>query len=315
MPRLIGVDEAGYGPNLGPLVIAATSWDIPDGFTAEECDALLDAAITRDSPSKGDNRLWVADSKQIYKPGGGLPTLERHVLPFLSLTDGSPASIAALWARLDPDSAALRHHEPWYADDLPLPLAPHQPGIDARTTTLRDHLAAANVTLRSIRARIVSPAPFNATLDSVGSKGVILSETTLHLVASLWPEHFDLPALVYCDRHGGRSRYADLLQHVAGDQMVRTLSESSELSRYQIGATEARFAVRSERYLPVALASMVAKYLRELLMQQFNAWWQTQQPGLAPTAGYPVDAKRFWDDTAATRARLQLPDHLLWRRK
>ena len=28
---LIGTDEAGYGPNLGPLTVAATAWHLPDG--------------------------------------------------------------------------------------------------------------------------------------------------------------------------------------------------------------------------------------------------------------------------------------------
>ncbi len=27
---VIGTDEAGYGPNLGPLVISATLWETPD---------------------------------------------------------------------------------------------------------------------------------------------------------------------------------------------------------------------------------------------------------------------------------------------
>src|SRR3954452_13849763 len=30
MGILIGMDEAGYGPHLGPLVIAATVWHVPD---------------------------------------------------------------------------------------------------------------------------------------------------------------------------------------------------------------------------------------------------------------------------------------------
>ena len=28
---LIGTDEAGYGPNLGPLTVVATAWHLPDG--------------------------------------------------------------------------------------------------------------------------------------------------------------------------------------------------------------------------------------------------------------------------------------------
>ncbi len=31
MPYLLGTDEAGYGPNLGPLVISASVWEVPDG--------------------------------------------------------------------------------------------------------------------------------------------------------------------------------------------------------------------------------------------------------------------------------------------
>ena len=31
MPWLIGIDEAGYGPNLGPFVMSATLFQVPDG--------------------------------------------------------------------------------------------------------------------------------------------------------------------------------------------------------------------------------------------------------------------------------------------
>jgi ribonuclease HII len=46
--------------------------------------------------------------------------------------------------------------------------------------------------------------------------------------------------------------------------------------------------------MPVALASMIAKYTRELLMVRFQEWFTRRAPQVRPTAGYALDAKRFW---------------------
>ena len=43
----------------------------------------------------------------------------------------------------------------------------------------------------------------------------------------------------------------------------------------------------------MALASIMAKAIREAWMSAFNAHWSAAIPGLRPTAGYPVDALRF----------------------
>ena len=47
-------------------------------------------------------------------------------------------------------------------------------------------------------------------------------------------------------------------------------------------------------HMPVALASMVSKYTREILMSRFNAWFTRRAPHIKPTAGYAMDANRFW---------------------
>jgi ribonuclease HII len=65
----------------------------------------------------------------------------------------------------------------------------------------------------------------------------------------------------------------------------------------------------------VALASMCSKYLREVLMLEFNRFWQTHLPGLKPTAGYPGDSARFFEEIRPAAQRLGIAEEVLWRRK
>jgi hypothetical protein len=129
----------------------------------------------------------------------------------------------------------------------------------------------------------------------------------------------DAPLIIQCDKHGGRSRYAALLQHVFPDTWVEVCQESRNQSVYRWGAparrVEARFTARGERFLPAALASMTSKYLRELAMRAFNAFWHQHLPGLQPTAGYPVDARRFRAEIGPIQQQLGIPDALLWRNR
>jgi hypothetical protein len=60
---------------------------------------------------------------------------------------------------------------------------------------------------------------------------------------------------------------------------------------------------------------MMSKYLRELAMLAWNAFWQRQVPGLRPTAGYPQDAVRFKKEIEACQQRLGIPDRNVWRNR
>ncbi len=64
MPYLIGTDEAGYGPNLGPLVISATLWQVPDGVQGDDLFELLCGAVAPRPVAAGksaEDRVAIAD--------------------------------------------------------------------------------------------------------------------------------------------------------------------------------------------------------------------------------------------------------------
>lgn len=215
---------------------------------------------------------------------------------------------------------------------------------DLRTVTAR--LESERVSLLALGARRVQPLEFNMLLDRLGLKSDLIAEATTSLAAETLHAAQERAAtagtgavpesgLVLCDKLGGRDRYSGILAARFPGAFVRIVREGRAASVYRLlaercvdryGRTleyrkplalEIRFTAKGESNAPTALASIVAKYLRELSMELFNNYWiaAASDRELAPTAGYPVDALRFRDDVADVRERLGVPDDVFWRRK
>lgn len=320
MHYLLGTDEAGYGPNLGPLVVTATAWQMDGPTAAADLYELLAAAVTAEPPKRGDPRLHLADSKAVYSPAGGLAALERGVLAVLGLLDQRPLDWRAAWHALSPAAWAELAAADCYQDfSCQLPLVAEPADVERASDQLSKACRAANLKLLAVRSRAVFPQEFNALTESQGNKAGALSCVTLQLTAELLNGLPEGPVELTCDKHGGRNSYAPLLQQYVTESWVESAHEGRDESLYRFGPAErrvsARFCCRAERFLPVAVASMASKYLRELSMRAFNAFWQRHVPKLQPTAGYPVDAKRFKHEIAAAQASLGIHDRLLWRAK
>jgi len=313
MPLVIGTDEAGYGPNLGPLVVAASAWT---------CGKLDDLTVESLSDESAESlALEIADSKQLYQSGQGLGRLERNLLAAARVTGLSFGLWREAWQSLAGHSCdRLNELAPWHRDfNPPLPCAATHEELTNLADPAARALAGPRRALRALTARAVFPGEFNAQLRERGNKSHVLSIVTLSLAKEVLEAFPERPAVVICDKHGGRDRYMALLQHAFPDDLIRIICEGAEESQYRWGAPGREitfiFRPRSERWLPAALASMTAKYLRELAMQAFNNFWCREVPGLAPTAGYPTDAQRFRRAIAERQLALGIADEVLWREK
>jgi len=306
MTFAIGTDEAGYGPNLGPLVVAATAWD------AAVEPAGLEAAFAR--AGAGLAELW-GDSKRIFRGGAGLAALERGALSAVQLAAGTmPATWSALALALGIEAGSPPVHDSALAA-LGLPREASCDQCLAGVDQAEPWLAEQRLALRRVRCRVVEPREFNALLAQGLNKSDILSRITLELATSLVPNDGG-EIVVWCDRHGGRMRYAPLVSRSFATPLVRVIEETPVRSAYHVPERSCRieFHVKGESRLPVAVASMAAKYVRELAMHAFNAHWASKQPGLRPTAGYPVDAGRWRTAAAAVVDREGVAWDDLWRR-
>src|SRR5688500_13148322 len=100
MLSVIATDEAGYGPNLGPLVISATVWQVDDEAKARDLYRVLRKVVCSTPAKATARRVAMADSKLLYKPGE-IHDLERGALAALSCVGHQCGAWRELWRFLD----------------------------------------------------------------------------------------------------------------------------------------------------------------------------------------------------------------------
>ncbi|MFI5402652.1 MAG: hypothetical protein ACHQ1G_06920 [Planctomycetota bacterium] len=269
----IGTDEAGYGPLLGPLVVAA---------------AVYETAAERRAPP-GDG---IADSKEVYGRGGR-DALARVLSPYLGLP--APVSLADLLTRLsvrgDPRAGYL-----WYGD-------------------VSDPEAGGGAPPETFRRLYVNPVcerDFNEGCARWGDKATLLFGETMRVLRQALAD-YPGDATVVCDKHGGRNRYAGLLLAELGPSSILTERETAARSAYRLALGGRTVRIRFDRAADAtdraaALASMAAKYTRELFMEGLNGFFVTRVAGLRPTAGYYEDGRRFLGEVRGVLKDLGCPE-------
>jgi len=318
----VGVDEAGYGPRLGPLCVAYSAFECEKWHAGEPPPDLwgrLSDAVCRERSETRSGRFAVNDSKRLKLPrstparsGHHLAHLERGVLAFLASANRVPTTDGAL---LDLLTGSRLPGLPWYGGTpVSLPLSTTPDHMVLMSGRLGRACESSGVRFVKAGCRAMDEVEFNERIRRYGNKARVSFAVVAGLLRRVWDREAGREDLaeggprVVVDRQGGRTRYSQVLAQAVPGAEVRAVEESPELSRYELveregagsggGSVRRRmsvlFRVEAEcEHLPVALASMVAKLTRELLMARFNAYWGARIRELKPTAGYATDAGRW----------------------
>jgi hypothetical protein len=269
MKWILGVDEAGYGPNLGPLVVVASVWSVRDACDVRDGLAAWHPEFQAGVWRPECDHIPLGDSKTIYRPGLTLDGLQAGV-DFLmrsaelhgsdstwGLASGvrggmlhGPAALANCLAAVAAEDHARVESVPWYEPQRPdtqRPGSATTPSVALRAEVAEkglQKLRALGVEFLGYRARVIDEPEFNRCVAVAGNKATALSQWSIGLVlacltdAKLQPKEGQ-SIEVYCDRHGGRKHYAPLLTHGFGSHPTSgdacwfdILSETSHCSRY-----------------------------------------------------------------------------------
>ncbi len=334
MRLVLGLDEAGYGPNMGPLVIAVSAWAIESDLDVFRGLAPLAPEFQAAPWSPRSHFVPLGDSKKIYQPGKGLSGLSFAIRFFETILDGNSSSKRSCFelehlALEDIDRVESR---PWYDRSYQVSQQPMEDVVfDSACLSARTKLAKLGVRLLDFRLRLLDEAYFNESVSRLGNKSDVLGQMSLNLAWQVLRDSVCLDSFesieVYCDRQGGRKRYAALLAHTFESShpqspvpFIRATKEASDISTYSMDYSGTHvtisFQVEGDSLFPPAACSMVAKWARESLMERLNRYWQSVVgKSLKPTAGYAVDAARFAKDIEPWVTKLSLEKNLWWRQR
>ena len=206
MVILAGIDEAGYGPLLGPLVVSSAALEIPAELLGADLWAILDQAVAN-AKKHLKGRLLITDSKKAYTPASGVSHLRRTVLASLAALDKAaphPRTAADLLRRLCPAAAERMTAYPWHCNLERLPLGENLQAVDVAAAMLRRSCQEHGIRLTGLSARCLDVGYYNRRVEVVRNKARVLFGELCGLIHDLVQGGHPGPFQFLVDRQGGR---------------------------------------------------------------------------------------------------------------
>jgi len=297
----MGIDENGLGPRLGPLVVTAVWARVTDAGHAIALRKPKGALAKRLGDSKamvshGDVALGEAWARALagrIGVGASHPDALIHALALDSRTELRricPSHVEAQCWNTD--------REAFEADAE----------LVAKVSVDLDRLAARGVSVVGVRSSLVC----TKRLNDARAEGRSRFDVDLHAMERIvldTRERVSENLEVVCGKVGGYARYSSAFGPLAG-RLHAIIEEGAQRSAYSFPGLGTIAFVRDAdaNHLLVAMASMVGKWIREVMMERIVRFYGHARDTPLAASGYhdPV-TDRFVKATALVRRKQSVP--------
>ncbi len=260
---VVGIDENGYGPFIGPLIVTGIGFDMPyDSIYSADVDFLRAREFIKDS-----KRIFTR-TESSYKKGEGI------ALSLLRLSGFTGNSFFELIKYLfDRDSEITA--------DFALPAF----GGQSNNNRLVEMFKNRDIYVKTIKSSLFDAVRFNKQALKLPTKAFIDFLGFADVIRGLKADIF------LCGKIGGTSHYQRFFKYFGIEATV--LGEKREVSEYNVQNSHVIFLLNGdERFVPLMAASIVGKYIRELYMKSISMYFG--YAGVIPYAsGYYHDKKSY----------------------
>jgi ribonuclease HII len=295
----VGIDENGLGPRLGPLVV-----------TAVHARTEGEGHIRVGRRPRGDLAKRLGDSKALVSFGDcGLGEAWARAIA-RDATGKNPDSPQALVAQLSIDDAETlevrcpKNHRDqcWSSEDERFVA---EDALVSRVGKDLTRLREKGVTILGATVAIVCAERLNDAV-SRGLSRFAVDLHTMERLALFVREHAGAEIDVTCGKVGGYDRYTGAFGPLAG-RLHTTISEGRARSEYRVAGLGTIAFVRDADagHLLVCMASLVGKWVREVLMSRVTRYHRAYDPTLPEPSGYhdPVTTRFIELSRLARRSR------------
>jgi ribonuclease HII len=298
----IGIDENGLGPQLGPLLVTAVL-----GHTSAQAEQLMQHDPERLlSPWLDDSKRLVAHHNVALGEAWARVVLDRIQQPCCcpdQLIDHISLLDRAQLQRLCPHEA---REQCWSSRDERFEAA--DDGVDEVRADLQ-RLQSSGLDIVWVRSAIVCTRCINDARGA-GQGRLQIDLRAMEELLMAGRQRAGEPLTATCGKVGGMRHYCRAFT-VLSSQPCVTVQETPERSHYRFGwLGDVHFVRDADGRDPlVALASLIGKYLRELLMMRIVRHYRRQLPSLDDASGYndPV-TDRFIQATRPLRTCGHVPE-------